>query len=112
MDHEAYERNMFDSINQHAAEDKKKPKTFVDNKAVVRAVLIRGLKRTLLALLTIATFALAVIGLIAVAFVKGYLAVLLFFISIVALVCSYTLLCAQGITDKLFSESKGENTNG
>jgi hypothetical protein len=105
MDHEAYERAMRDVINKHA-ETAQGGNTV---NGIGKRVVTIGLKRTLLALLTVATFVLAVIGLIAVAFVKGYLAVLLFFISIVALVCSYTLLCAQGITDKLASESKGES---
>lgn len=105
MNHEAYERTMMDAINKHAAAAK-------GAKAVSRLdrrVVTIGLKRTLLALLTVATFALAVMGLIAVAFVKGYLAVLLFFVSIVALVCTYTLVYAQGITYKIPQESKGES---
>jgi hypothetical protein len=104
MDHEAYERAMRDVINKHAAAAKGSNTV----SGIGKRMLVIGLRRTLLALLTVATFALAVIGLIEVAFVKGYLAVLLFFASIVVLVCAYILLCAQGITYKIPQESKGE----
>ena len=110
MDHEAYERNMFDSINQHAAEAKE-PTTFSAKKALGRIV-VRGLKRTVLALLTVGMFALAVISLITVAKAPGYMAVLLFFLAILELLCTYILLYAQGIVNNRMLGSKGGNTNG
>ena len=110
MDHESYERNMFNSINQHAADAQKNP-SYSARKALGRVV-VRGLKRTLLALLTVGTFAIAVISLIGVATAPGYLAVLLFFLALLELLCSYILLYAQGIIHNRMLESKGENTHG
>lgn len=109
MDHDAYEKEMFEAISRHGkASDKKvaeaKLGKVVDKKDG-RAV-IRGLTRTLFALLTAVTFAFAVFGFIAVAKAPGYLAVLLFFVSILALVASFVLLYAQGIIP---AESQGEN---
>ena len=105
MNHEVYETQMFETINQHGeAAISEKPKVKRDTR-----VLIVGLKRTLLALLTATLVAVAVIGFVAVAGVKGYMAVLLFFASILALVCSYILMYAQGIAPKTTQESKGEN---
>ena len=109
MDHEAYENEMMDAINRHgeeaAKEETKANWSMVMNKNDAR-VLARGLKRTLLALLTAATLALAVIGLITVAKAPGYLAVVLFFASVLALIASFILLYAQGI---IRVESKGES---
>jgi energy-converting hydrogenase Eha subunit C len=51
-------------------------------------------------------FAIAVIGLITVAKAPGYLAVVLFFASVLALIASFILLYAQGI---IRVESKGES---
>ena len=65
----------------------------------------RGFKRTLLALLTATMFAISVLGFVAVATAPGYLAVILFLGSIIAMVCAFVLLYAQGIT---YVESKGD----
>ena len=65
-----------------------------------------GLKRTVLALLTAAMFALSVLGFIKVASATGYIAVLVFFGSVIALLTSFVLLYAQGVTG---AESKGES---
>jgi hypothetical protein len=108
MDHEAYENEMIDVINRHG-EDTAKEAPEVTGRIVNKddaRVLVRGLKRTLLALLTAAMLALAVIGLITVAKVPGYQAVVLFFTSILALIASFVLLYAQGI---IRVESKGES---
>ena len=114
MDHDAYENEMIDAINRHgeaateevAAEEVTETKwSLVMNKNDTRAV-ARGLKRTLLALLSAAAFVIAVIGFISVATATGYLAVLLFFTSILALGISFTLLYAQGI---IHAESQGES---
>ena len=65
-----------------------------------------GVKRTLLGLLTAALFAVSVIGFIKVATAAGYLAVVLFFGSILALVGSIVLLYAQGLASET---SKGDD---
>jgi hypothetical protein len=57
----------------------------------------RGLKCLAFALLTAAIFAVSVYGFIAVATAPGYLAVMLFLGSIVALAVAFTLLYALGI---------------
>ena len=108
MEHDAFEKEMFDTVSRHGkAADKKIPieATRVVDKNDGRVV-IRGLKRTLLALLTAVTFAASGLGFIVTAKVPGYLAVLLFFVSILALVASFVLLYSQGI---ISVESKGES---
>lgn len=112
MDHEAYENEMIDIVNQHGdtadyktADPERKQ---VANKEDARIV-VTGLKRTLLALLTAAFFAIAVIGFIAVASKHGYMAVLLFFASVVSLIGAFVFLYAQGIATKIFPESKGDD---
>jgi hypothetical protein len=102
MDHEAYEKEMIEAINRHHDEvPTKEPVaanwSMVMNKNDTRTV-VRGLKRTLLALLTATLFAISVIGIITVATVPGYAAVLLFFASILGLAAAFVLLYAQGIT--------------
>lgn len=112
MDHEVYENEMIDAINRHgetaANEAVKLKRDPILNKDDARAV-TRGLKRTLLALLTAALFAIAVLGFIVVAKVHGYLAVVIFFASVLALICSFILLYAQGITLKGTEERQGES---
>ena len=103
MDHEAYENEMIEAVNRHGEESGKKTEA-VWNKNDARVV-ARGLRRTLVALLNAATFAVAVIGFIAVAKATGYLAVLMFFVSLLMLVASFILLYAQGI---IRVESQGE----
>ena len=78
------------------------------NKADAK-ILKRGLKRVGVALLTAATFAIAVLGLILTATVPGYLAVLMFLVSALALAAAFTLLYAQGINRRRCEESKGES---
>lgn len=78
------------------------------NKADAK-ILKRGLKRVGVALLTTATFAIAVLGLILTATVPGYLAVLLFLASALALAVAFTLLYAQGINRRISKESAGES---
>lgn len=68
----------------------------------------RGLRRVTVALITALAFVIAIIGFIAVAFVNGYLAVLLFLASLAALGIAFILLYAQGIGPKTYTESKGE----
>lgn len=110
MDHEAYENEMMDAINRHGEEaaEKEVKLNRVVTKNDARTV-VRGLKRTLLALLTAALFAIAVLGFIVVAKAPGYLAVVLFFASVLALICSFILLYAQGITLKGTEERAGES---
>lgn len=106
MDHDAYENHMIEAINQHGEKTNAEPvKKKIMNKsdAIVVAV---GLKRTLLALLTAAISAISVVGLITVAKVTGYIAVLLFFASILGLLGAFVLLYAQGISRTESGESK------
>ena len=112
MDHEAYESQMIDAINRHGEAATQEPEEKSWSQVVSKGdtrVIARGLKRVLLALLTAAMFAIAVIGFITVAIATGYLAVVLFFASILALAASFILLYAQGITPKMTQESKGES---
>lgn len=71
-------------------------------------ILAIGLRRVAIALLTTITFAAAIIGFVTAAFLKGYLAVLLFVASILILIVAYGLLYAQGIGPHTYTESKGE----
>lgn len=114
MDHEAYENEMIDTVNRNAEEKNTRAmespipaKNSFMNKADANT-LKRGLKRTLLAILTAALFVFSIYSFIAVATARGYLAVLLFIIAILALVGSYILLYAQGIISEMVNESKGE----
>lgn len=78
------------------------------NKTDVNA-LKRGLRRMAIALLTVVTFAISLLGFISVAMVSGYLAVLLFIVSVFAAGFSFILLYAQGIVRQKSEESQGEN---
>lgn len=71
-------------------------------------ILKRGLRRMGLAILTVATFLIAVAGFIATAFATGYLAVLLFFVSLFVLAIAYCMLYGYGMTPKTHVESKGD----
>ena len=111
MDYEAYERQMIDGVN-HNAEKKSKqfniggPENKVSTKMISlfnkndKRILVRGLKRTLLALLTAMMFALSVCCFVAVATTPGYLAVILFFAALMTMGCAFVLLYAQGIIHK------------
>ena len=77
------------------------------NKTDVNA-LKRGLRRMVIALLTVVTFVVSLLGFIAVAMVPGYLAVLAFFVSVFAAGFSFVLLYAQGTVRKKPTESQGE----
>lgn len=68
----------------------------------------RGLRRMTLALYTAVTFAVSLVGFIAVAMVPGYLAVLLFFVSIFVAGFSFILLYAQGIVREKTKKGQGE----
>ena len=108
MDHQAYENQMIDGVNRHADESTGETVDMRWTQVVTRndkRIVTRGLKRTLLALLTALTFAFSVLCFVAVAKAPGYLAVALFITAIVAMGCSFFLLYAQGISR---IESKGE----
>lgn len=114
MDHETYENEMMAVVNRHgevATEESSKTAkakwSSVINKNDTKVV-VTGLKRTLLAFATLAMLAVAVFGFITVAKAQGYIAVVIFFASIIALIASYTLLYAQGIISKATSKSGGE----
>lgn len=105
MDHEAYERQMFDIVNRKA-EDKHtdtRESTVTTKKSLLTKtdirVLRRGLKRTGIALLTTILFALSIFSFIKAATATGYLAVVLFFLAIVLMVFAFVFLYAQGVTD-------------
>lgn len=72
-------------------------------------VLKRGLKRLAFSVLTVITFALALGGLIATAFVPGYWAVLLFLASAALGVFALGLLYANGLTNSHREERPGED---
>jgi hypothetical protein len=78
------------------------------NKADAK-ILKRGLKRVGVALLTTSIFVSSVVGLIVTATAPGYLAVLLFLLSIVGLLASFVLLYSQGINRRISEESRGES---
>ena len=109
MDHEAYENEMIEAVNQHgdAAPDQviTSKQNRVINKKDVRVV-ARGIRRTILALLTAATLGASMLGFYTVSIVSGYMAVLLFFASVLGIVVAVMLLYAQGI---IRTESNGES---
>ena len=72
-------------------------------------ILKRGLKRVGVSLLTTAVFVGSVVGLITTATAPGYLAVLLFQLSVIGLAATFILLYALGINRKISMESKGES---
>jgi hypothetical protein len=61
-----------------------------------------------IALFTTALFVLAVAGLILVATAPGYLAVILFLISVVQLAAAFIFLYAQGLPPQVHEESQGD----
>ena len=116
MDHEAYENEMINTVNRNAAEKNQHTDSNTNapestahgkrvslfNKADKQAVRI-GFRRTLLALLTLVIFFIAVCCFIAVATAPGYLAVALFFVAIITTVCAFIMLYAQGIVSEKVS---------
>ena len=68
-------------------------------------VLNRGLKRTVVALITAAAFVASALGFIKVSQATGYLAVLLFFASVAGMAFAFILMYAQGIAT---SKNKGD----
>ncbi len=111
MNHEAYEKQMINTVNRNAEEKTKAPEstTPVENAVFTKtdaSTLKRGFKRTLLALLTAVMFAFSVFSFIAVASASGYLAVVLFIAGLVATFCGILFLYAQGIADV---ESNGDS---
>ena len=61
-----------------------------------------------IALFTTALFVLAVAGLILVATAPGYLAVILFLISVVEMGAAFIFLYAQGLPPQVHEESQGD----
>lgn len=104
MNHEAYENQMLDGVNRHAEEKTQHTgtaKTPVAKRLLTKAdaqALKQGLKRVLFALITAATFALAVFCFIAVTWSRGYWAVALFLGASFLTIWTITLVYAQGIT--------------
>lgn len=110
MDHDVWEDSLLETFErrEEAKSSSNVRKIQFMNKADTRTVVV-GLKRTLLALLTILMFAATILGFVVVASAHGYMAVLLFFASILGLIVSYILLYAQGIVSARIQESKGDN---
>ena len=114
MDHEAYENQMIDIVNQKADEKERLNSTpesvaSVKRRLFTRAdamALRRGIRRMMLALATAILFALAVFAFVATATAPGYWAVILFLAAIVFTGWTLILLYAQGI---IRTESKGES---
>lgn len=111
MDHEAYEKQMIDTVNRNAEENASThgstataKKSVFTNRDV--RTLKQGLKRTVFALFTAVTFAFSVCCFIATATAPGYLAVALFLTAIVAMGIAFIFLYAQGIARM---ESQGES---
>ena len=108
MDHEAYENEMIDAVNRHAEEKSQRTITWDSPVPEMRSpvdkkdteILKRGIRRTVLALVTALVFALAVFSFIATATAPGYLAVFLFITGLATLACVLVLLYAQGIINE------------
>ena len=71
-------------------------------------ILKRGLKRVAAATLTLLTFAIALAGFIATAFLTGYFAVFLFFAATAVMLFAISLLYAMGLTRSSHKERQGE----
>lgn len=109
MNHETFENQMIDTVNRHAEEKGESFKAGTPKSTVVTkldtGVLKVGLKRMMIALLTAVLFAFSVCGFIATAMAPGYLAVLLFIVSLLVMGCAFVFLYAQGI---ILAVSRGE----
>ena len=109
MDHDAFEKEMFESVNRHSGEWKlltfdgefeeapKSHKLKVFTKKDV-STLVTGLKVLVVALFTASLFGLAVFAFIATATATGYWAVVLFIAAIVLLLWAFIFLYAQGVS--------------
>lgn len=107
MDHVKYETEMIEEVNRKSEEHSDNPHIFdipVIDRPVTKEkdirVLLRGIKRTVIALLTALSIATSVYGFISVAKATGYIAIAIFMASIFLLLASGILLYAQGITIK------------
>ena len=113
MDHEVFEKEMFDGVNRHAEENSKcskstvtmKPRLFTKKDA---ANLTKGLRCMVFAIFTAGMFAVSVLGFIKVTSVTGYLAVGLFVASVLSMVTAIIFLYALGIIVKAPAESQGD----
>jgi hypothetical protein len=114
MEHDVFEQEMIDGVNRHAEmkwhyTGTHESATPVEKSGFIKEdvrILMRGLKRIVLALLTTFLFALSVFDFIAVATATGYWAVALFITAISMLTTAFILLYVQGIT---YMESKGDD---
>lgn len=99
MDHEAYEKQMIDGVNRHAEVSSVETST-VDstlNESDVRTI-GRGLRRLVLAVLTVFLFSASVYFFVTVGTLTGYWAVLRFLLAIWAMFAAVVFLYALGIT--------------
>ena len=109
MDHDAWENQIISSFERREGKTTKKPDN--DTKGMSESdkwTLAVGVRRTLLAFLTLLLFVASVAGFVGVAYVRGYLAVLLFFASVLGTIGAVIFIYAQGITNST-DESKGES---
>ena len=111
MDHEAFEKEMINSVNRHSEKwdqitfDGEFPEEVNNHKVKVfdkkdASALKTGLKRMTVALATAFLFALSIFCFIITATATGYWAVILFFAAVVHMVWAFILLYAQGISPK------------
>lgn len=117
MDHEAFEKEMIDTVNRHSGEWKqitfdgefaeapKSHKVKIITKKDV-STLATGLKRMLVALFTAILFGLSIFAFIATATATGYWAVILFIAAIVLMLWAFIFMYAQGISAGGKYESK------
>ena len=113
MNHEAFENEMFNSVNRHSGEldhvtfDHEIPDTVKSNPAKNETLktIGRGLYRMIMALCTAGLFAFSVLDFILVTKETGYGAVLMFFAGILMLFAAIGALYVQGIVGK---ESQGD----
>ena len=119
MDHDAWENQIIQSFERREGKPTRKPdndkpvmsESVNDKKGMSESdkwTVAVGLRRTLLAFLTLLLFAASAVGFVAVASARGYMAVLLFFASTLGMLGAFIFVYAQGITNTT-KESQGES---
>lgn len=98
MDHEAYEKQMIDIVNRHSEEFSEETCTVDSTLTESDAqTMSRGIKRIVVAALTVFVFVVSVHFFAAVATATGYWAVVLFFVAIWLMLAAVVLMYALGI---------------
>lgn len=110
MDHNAYEEQMIDMVNHHADEvAKSQPKVTTQAQSSTKAMAItfwRGIKTLVLALITVAIFALTANSFLMVSAKTGWWAVVAFLGGIVLLFFAASFLYALGLVIGRKGETK------